>query len=71
MLISYHSLPVCHVALLRVLRAGSHLPRAAVLLVERILTMVCHGARLAEIYLMLMGELLPMVVLLLVGHGMG
>lgn len=39
------------------------------LLMEKILTMVCHGVRLTEIYLLLMGELLPMVLLLMV-HGM-
>lgn len=47
------------------------------LLMERILTMMCHGARLIGIHLLvrLMGHLLPMVVvvvvLLLLVHGMG
>lgn len=46
-----HPLPVGHVALLGVLRAGSHLPGATMrlLLMERILAMVEHGARLAEV----------------------
>lgn len=51
MLITHHSLPVRHVALLGVQRAGIHLPWAAMplLLMERILAMVHHGARLTEI----------------------
>lgn len=51
MLMSHHPLPVGHVALLGVLRAGSHLPGATMrlLLMEGILPMVHHGARLIEI----------------------
>ena len=51
MLISHHPLPVGHVALLGVLRAGRHLPRATVrlLLMEGILAVVHHGARLIDI----------------------
>lgn len=56
MLISNHPLPVGHVALLGVLRAGSHLPGATMrlLLMEGILAMVHHGARLVEIWLLLL-----------------
>lgn len=51
MLITHHSLPTGHVALLDALRAGIHLPGAAMpLLMKRILAMVHHGTRLAEIY---------------------
>lgn len=50
MLMSHHPLPVGHVALLGVLRAGSHMPGATMrLLMEGILPMVHHGARLIEI----------------------
>lgn len=55
-----------------VLKAGSHLPRAAMrLLMERILAMVHHGARLVDIkmLLLMMGQLLPVMLLLLV-HGL-
>lgn len=51
MLISHRPLPVGHVSLLEVLRAGSHLPGATMglLLMEGILAMVHHGARHIDI----------------------
>lgn len=51
MVISHHPLPVGHISLLGVLRAGSHLPGATVclMLVEGVLAMVHHGARLIDI----------------------